>query len=271
VIHVEAGRTATVQGERPFPLFSVFKLPLAVAVLQDVQAKRLSLERKVRVTPSEVVPGWKGNTDLWRKPIQRTVRELLDLSVVRSDNTASDQLLKLVGGPTAVTQRMRALGLEHIDVRFSTKEFVGRRSRNNTGSPADVAQLLAKLKRGQVLQPPQQTLLLQLMTRTKTGLRRLRGKLPADTPVADKTGSGDPESGTHDVGLITLPGGKGHLAMAVLITGSTLSTEKQEDLIAELARVAFDWYVSAIPSRSSKTARSDRAERSVHHSGRGRL
>lgn len=36
VIHVETGRTALIEGARPLPLYSVFKLPLAVAVLKDV-------------------------------------------------------------------------------------------------------------------------------------------------------------------------------------------------------------------------------------------
>lgn len=264
VVHVETGRTAGVQEERPFPLFSVFKLPLAVAVLQDVQARRLSLDRKVRVTPSAVVPGWQGNTELWSKPVDKTVRELLELSIVRSDNTASDQLLKLVGGPAAVTRRMRALGLEHLQIRFATREIAGGKG-NNTGSPADIARLLVKLQTGKALQPPQQELLLQLMTRATTGLRRLRGKLPPDTPVADKTGTGAAAVATHDVGLITLPGGRGHLAMAVLVTGSPLTTEQQEDRIAELARVAFDDYVAALPSATATPAASDRAARPVHH------
>ena len=244
VIHVESGRTAAVQGANRFPLFSVFKLPLAVAVLKDVEKKRLNLDTRVRFTGSDVVPGSAANSNLWRRPVERTVRELLELSLVRSDNTSSDRLLHLVGGPTAVTRRMRSLGLRNIEVRYSVREFLASRGKHNMGSPADLARLLARIQEGQVLNPPQQTLLLGLMTRATTGLRRLRGKLPAGTPVADKTGSGRPGQGTHDVGLITLPGGKGHLAMAVLVTGSRSPTRKQEDLIAELARLVYDWYVS---------------------------
>ena len=77
-----------------------------------------------------------------------------------------------------------------------------------------------------------------------TGEARLRGTLPKGTPVADKTGTGEAASSTNDVGLITLPEGKGHLAMAVLISGSKLPAEEQEKLIAELARVAYDAHVS---------------------------
>jgi beta-lactamase class A len=83
------------------------------------------------------------------------------------------------------------------------------------------------------------------MERARTGgERRLRASLPSGTQVADKTGTGD--NTTNDVGLITLPEGKGHLAMAVLITGPKPSAEAQEKLIAELARIAYDSYVSSV-------------------------
>ena len=76
------------------------------------------------------------------------------------------------------------------------------------------------------------------------GLKRLRGDLPSGTPVADKTGTGEAGEATNDVGLITLPQERGHLAMAVLISGSKLKAEEQEKLIAELARTAYDAHVS---------------------------
>jgi beta-lactamase class A len=244
VTHVETDRTVAIQGATQLPLYSVFKLPLAVSVLKDVEENRLRLDQKVRITPAEVVPGWQGNSDLWRKPVERTVAELLELSIVRSDNTSSDKLLQLVGGPAAVTQRMRSLSFPDIDIRSSVREFAARRENHNTGTAYDLAHLLARLQQGRVLQQPQLTLLLGLMERTTTGLRRLRGDLPAGTPVADKTGTGEAGEVTNDVGLITLPDGRGHLAMAVLLSGSKLSAEAQEKLIAELARAAYDAHVS---------------------------
>jgi beta-lactamase class A len=240
VIHVESGRAAAVGGETPLPLYSVFKLPLAIAVLKEVEEGRLRLDQKVRVTPADVAPGSQFNTDLWREPSERTVAELVELTIVRSDNTSSDKLLELVGGPAAVTARMRALGLQTIEVRSSVREMSARRGPSNTGAASDLARLLARLQQGQVLRPPQLRVLLGHMEGAKTGLRRIRGRLPAGAVVADKTGTGADGSATNDVGIITLPGGKGHLAIAVLISGSELSQEAQEKLIAEMARAAYD-------------------------------
>ena len=245
VVHVETGRTIAVEGAKPLPLYSVFKLPLAIAVLKDVEEKRLSLGQKVKVVPEDVAPGSQFNTDLWRKPTEKTVAELLEFSIVRSDNTSSDKLLQLVGGPPAVTERMRSLGFSNINILYTSREFAAHRDKPNTGTASDLAQLLARLQKGDLLAAPQTDLLLGFMTRAMTGEHRLRGDLPPGTQVADKTGTGDAGSTTNDVGLITLPEGKGHLAMAVLLSGSKLTAEAQEKLIAGLARAAYDSYVSA--------------------------
>jgi len=238
-IHVETGRVAEAGGAKALPLYSVFKLPLAVAVLKDVEEGRLSLEQKVRVEPADASPGVKANAELWSKTVERSVGEMLELSLVRSDNTSSDQMLKLVGGPPAVTNRMRALGLKGIDVRSSVKEFLSQGGAQNTGAALDLARLLVLLQKGEVLAPPQVSLLLELMGRAQTGERRLRAGVPAGTPVAEKTGTGAPGTSTNDVGLVTLPDG-GHLAVAVLISGSKLALEEQEKLIAEVARAAYE-------------------------------
>jgi beta-lactamase class A len=253
VIHVETGQTVSIDGAKQLPLYSVFKLPLAVAVLKSVEENRLLLEKKIRVTPEDVAPGSQFNLDLWRQPVERSVRELIEVSIVRSDNTSSDKLLELVGGPSAVTERMRSMGFMNIDVHSTTRELAAHRVNPNTGSAEDLARLLTQLQSGQILKLPQLELLLGFMRRALTGEKRLRGNLPKNTPVADKSGTGEAGSTTNDVGIITLPADKGHLAMAVLISGSKLPATGQEQLIAELARAAYDSYVS-MPAQAGQPA-----------------
>jgi len=244
VIHVESGRTVEFEGGKKLPLYSVFKLPLAVEVLKRVEEKKISLDQKLHVNPSDVAPGSQFNADLWRKPADKTVAELLEFSIVRSDNTSSDKLLQLVGGPAVVTQRMRALGFPNIDIVSTVREYSTNRDKPNLATTANLARLLSGLQKGELLQPSHLSLLLGFMERARTGgERRLRANLPPETPVAEKTGSG--ADSTNDVGLITLPDGKGHLAIAVLIHNSKLTAEAQENLIADLARKAYDSFVAS--------------------------
>jgi beta-lactamase class A len=248
VTHVETGKTVAINGATQFPLHSVYKLPLAITVLQDVEQNRIQLDQKIRITPADLAPGSQANSEPWSKPVERTVADLLEFSVSRSDNTSSEKLLELVGGPAVVTQRMRQLGFEQLDIRSSLRKFSSPHGKQNVGSADDLARLLAQLQLGRVLRAPQLSLLLGFMERATTGLHRLRGDLPTGTLVADKTGTGAGGSAINDVGLITLPGGRGHLAMAVLLTSSKLPVEAQEKLIAELARAAYDAHMSTAAS-----------------------
>lgn len=244
-VHVETGRTMEVQGGRPLPLYSVFKLPLAVAILKDVEGGRLKLDQKVHITPAEVVPGSVENAPLWPAPADRTLRELMELSIARSDNTSSDKLLELAGGPGALTRRLAALGIPGFTIRRSVREFLAARGRPhpNTASALDLARLLARLQKGEILSADSRQTLLGFMTAVTTGQHRLRAGVPEGTTVADKTGSGPGGSATNDVGIITLPDGS-HVALAVLVIGSKRPVEAQEKLIADLARVVYDANVS---------------------------
>lgn len=250
VVHIESGKSISINGSSQLPLYSVFKLPLAVAVLKDVEANRLRLDQKTHVTPEEIVQGTTENTALWRKPVDYTIEKLIDVSISRSDNTSSEKLLQLAGGPLKVTERMRSLGFEDLDIHSTIAEFVKTRQNPNTGSADDLAQLLVQLHQGKILQPVHQNLLIGFMQRSVTGLHRLRGDLPAGTVVADKTGSGDKDAitraakATNDVGIITLPSDRGHIAIAVLVSESKLADADQEKLIAELARAAYDAYAT---------------------------
>src|SRR5688572_20276733 len=110
IVHIETGKTISINGKSQLPLYSVFKLPLAIAVLKDVEENRLRLDQKIHVTPAEIVEGAPSNTALWQKPVDVTIERLIEVSIARSDNTSSDKLLQLAGGPLKVTERMRSLG-----------------------------------------------------------------------------------------------------------------------------------------------------------------
>jgi beta-lactamase class A len=254
LVHIESGKTISINGKSQLPLYSVFKLPLAVAVLKDVEENRLRLDQKVHVTPAEIVSGTPENTALWEKPVDFTIEQLIGVSISRSDNTSTDKLLQLIGGPLKVTERMRSLGFQNLDIHSTVAEYVKSRANPNIGAAEDLAVLLAQLHQGKILQSGQQNLLIGFMQRATTGLDRLRGDLPAGTLVADKTGSGERDAvtgvtkATNDVGIITLPSGRGHLAIAVLVSGSRLPDAAQKKLIAELARAAYDAY-STDPAR----------------------
>jgi beta-lactamase class A len=87
--------------------------------------------------------------------------------------------------------------------------------------------------------------LLPVMERSTTGLMRIRGRLPEGTIVADKTGT---LAGTaYDVGVITLPDGKGCIALVVFVKGSEAPIKTRERVIADIARLVYDYFLLSAP------------------------
>jgi beta-lactamase class A len=150
----------------------------------------------------------RGPTGTIAVPAKRRVDELLEAMIIHSDNVACDKLLALLGGPGVVDARIKKLGVEGITIRYSELEM-GTGKVDNTATATAVVGLLAKIARGQTgLSPASAKRLDDLLDRVATGPNRLKGALPAGTPVAHKTGTAEARDGktdaTNDVGLITL-------------------------------------------------------------------
>lgn len=247
VLHIESGEMVAVHGRAPMALFSVFKVPVAIVVLREVEAGRLRLDQTVRVLPSEASGGVASNVARWIRPVDTTIRELIRLSIVYSDNTSVDKLLHIVGGPAVVSRAISALGFPGIKIRaFVRSRGRAKRRLPNVATAEDLVRLLAALRKNELLPPERTDLLRGFMRDAVTGMDRIRGRLPEGTAVEDKTGTGS--NSTNDIGIITLPGDRGHLAIAVLISGSKRPPAAQEKTIADLARAAYDAYRIEVPA-----------------------
>jgi beta-lactamase class A len=130
----------------------------------------------------------------------------------------------------ATTERAMAQGDDQVQYR-------------NWATPESMLALLRALHEGRGLSASSRSLLLDLMIKSTPGPRRLKGKLPAGTVVAHKTGTSGTSDGltraTNDVGIITLPDGR-HLAVAVFVSDSKGDADVREGTIASIARAAWD-------------------------------
>jgi beta-lactamase class A len=242
-LDLATGRTLGRRENEPFPMQSVFKLPLAIEVLRQVDAKKLELSRVVALEAGDARGG---PGTLITVPSKRTVRELLEAMIITSDNTACDKLLSLVGGPGTVDARVRSLGVDHVTIRYTELDLgsAGPQRRDNTATPAAMVALLAKIARHEVgLSTASAGRLDDVLLRVTTGQQRIKGALPPGTAVAHKTGMSDTRDGktdaTNDVGLITLPNGH-RVAVAVFVHASPADLGTRERTIARLARAAYD-------------------------------
>jgi beta-lactamase class A len=281
--HIETQHRVVYNADMRFPMASVFKLPVAVYLLTLVDRGLLQLDQLIDIQPSDISPGSGMIQSLLFHPgLQLSLANLLELSLVISDNTASDVLLRVVGGPPAVTQFLRAHDLHAIRVDRFTKHLVADKyglgelappgewsleryrarfeqltatelsaataafsdDERDSMTPAAMTDLLVKIATPGLLSARHRSVVLKIMQRSQTGAGAIKGMLPPETPVAHKTGT-LAEVVASDVGIITLPDGAGQLAIAVCVA----SQEAQSDpasvcqrVIAHSARAVYDYY-----------------------------
>ncbi len=252
--HLETGRVWAWHGDERFPTMSVYKYPIAIAVLRAVDAGRLSLDTRITIRPEDVRSGLSSYLDTRKlaAPKDFTVKELLGGMVSQSDNTACDMLLGRIGGPAEVTRTLRALGITGMRVDRSELDM-GRdikrlgvdgfdRDGRDSSSPNAMVALLEMTHRAELkLKPETQKLLIQLLRGTATGGRRLKAGLPPKTPLWHKTGTGPRIGGinmaTNDVGVFTLPDGS-HVAIAVFVKSGKAADAALEKAVAQVAAAA---------------------------------
>jgi beta-lactamase class A len=241
---IETEESVTLNGNQQFPMQSVYKFPIAMAVLAQVDQGKLKLDQKIRVEPSDVLQGSR-ILDEKSQGMEFSLAELLKYMVSESDGTSCNVLLRLVGEPRIVTEYLRSLGVNDIVVANTEKELAQDPAvkYRNYATPDATVLLLRAFHEGKGLSKSSQALLLQLMTETTTGPKRIKGLLPDGTVVAHKTGTSSTVNGvtaaTNDVGLVTLPNGR-HMAIAVFVSDSQANNAIREEVIAKVARAAWD-------------------------------
>jgi beta-lactamase class A len=248
VMVVETGEPiASLHGGDRFPMQSVYKLPIAMAALEQVDRGTLSLDQAVRVDKKDFVsPGqYSPVRDQHPDGVTLPLRELLRLTVSESDGTTSDVVMRLAGGAPKVDAYLRALGIDSIKV-VDTEQAMGRDQKlqyRNYATPDGAVALLRALQTGKTLSDPSRALLQQLLTTGTRGNKRIAGQLPPGTVVAHKPGTGGRNragltSATNDIGVITLPDGR-HLAIAVFVSDAKANDAERDAVIASIAQAAW--------------------------------
>ena len=235
------------------PMQSVFKLPLGIATLHQVEVGKLTLDQTIRFLPSDrLQPGsYSPLQDKYPEAnVDVPLRELVRLSVSLSDNAAADVLLRILGGPRALQAYVDSLGIQgfHIEDDEKSLHMDAHTQFNNWFTPHGAVALLRRLADNSPLTPANTQLLFTFMQGPGNGTGRIKAGLPAETLVRHKAGTSDTVLGVtyamNDIALIALPDGR-TLALAVFLTNSTDDQPTREATIAAIAKAAYEAAVAA--------------------------
>ena len=252
ITFIEDSDTMSINGDKMFPMLSVYKLPIAMSVLNSIDNGHQTLQTPIHVSQKDMHP------DTWsplRDKLTTTdtfinLRDIIQYTLIQSDNNCSDLLLKSIGGVEAVQTYLKELGLPNIQINNSEWEMFQSWNLiySNQARPRDITTLLTKLYSETLFSDSCHSFLWHTLTDCTIGNSRIKGKLPAGTEVAHKTGTSFTTAegitpAINDVGIITMPNGK-HIAISIFVAESKESREVNENIIAEITKMVWDYAIS---------------------------
>lgn len=271
------------RGAELFPQQSVSKLWVTLAVLDAVDQGRLTLDQRVRIGPEDLTLFHQPLAAKVQSQgsVTMSVRELIETAITHSDNTANDSLLRTVGGPDAVRafiekkdlgairfgpgerllqagtaglkwQQAYSVGRAFYQARAALPDATRLAARNaylanppDGASPAAIASALTRLARGTLLSPDSTEYLLDVMSRTRSGPRRLKAGLPEGWKFMHKTGTGQDYKGStagyNDIGIATAPDGTRY-AIVVLLGDTNASIPARMALMQAVSGAVAEYH-----------------------------
>lgn len=235
-VDTASGARLTHRGSERFAMCSTFKWLLAAAVLAEVDRHALQLDRGVPYGAADLLEYAPVTTAHVAQGALR-IGALCEAAVEVSDNTAANVLLKLIGGPDALTAYLRGIG--DLETRLDRYEpDLNANSANDvrdTTTPESMIATMRKILLGNALSANSRRLLLAWLKSSKTGLHRLRAGLPGPWIVGDKTGTGD-NGAVNDI-AIAWPPRRAPLLIAAYLSGSPASADALNAAHARIGRI----------------------------------
>ena len=123
VWHIESGEQVDVNGDEPFPMASTFKIPILTTACRQLVRGEINLDTRVSLSDGDKSLG-SGILPYFESGLQPTVRDLLTLMMIISDNTATDMMVDTLGGAAVIEGVMREIGLREIYFKHNCKELL---------------------------------------------------------------------------------------------------------------------------------------------------
>ncbi|MFN6187948.1 MAG: serine hydrolase [Microcystis sp.] len=248
-IDLDNGAYANFRGDTIFAAASTIKIPILVAFFEDVDAGKIRLDEPL-VATKDVMASGSGDMQYLGANKTYTALETATKMNVISDNTATNMLIKRMGGKKALNQRFQAWGLTSTVINNPLPDLEG----TNTTSPRDLVTILGKVNQGELLSLRSRDRLLNIMQETRTRTLLPQG-IEKSADIAHKTG--DIGSMLADAGIIDMPNGKRYLGAVMVKRPHNDSNART--LIQQISRTAyqhFKWYQTQPPAKPQPVAQS---------------
>lgn len=251
VRNLATGESLSIRGGETFPSASLVKVPVLVALLDQVNRGSIRLDERMGMIARDRVGG-SGVLQYMDSGLPLTVGDAAWLMITLSDNSATNLLLDKLNVRT-VWEKMESLGLAHTKIH--SKTFLRATSIAPDSSvkyglgvavPDEMVRLFALLHEGRAVSPALDSLALRMLRANQDGSKLVRW-LPADVAVAHK--SGDVDRARNDCGIVYGP--EAPVALCVMTRENRETTYAVDApahlLIARIGREVFRHYNPSAP------------------------
>lgn len=266
--------TVCIHGDKHFPMFSVVKFHQALAVNDKLRNGQVPVLDKsgsydIKVTVADLKPDtWSPLRDKFPKGGNFSIQQLLEYTLVESDNNACDILFARTAHPAEVEAYIHGLDIQDCGIAWTEDEQHEDMNRcyDNWTTPLAAAQLLGKFYEMRD-SDDYSRFVWKTMANCQTGANRIPKYIADKTQlIVHKTGTGGPAPdgkvmGINDIACIILPDGR-HFELAVFIKDADCTPEKCEEVIARIANLSLAYV------ESGKTLNSKRRSQFQHRPAR---
>lgn len=247
VMDLDNGDYFSFNGNTTFSAASMVKLPILVAFFQDVDAGKIKLDEMLAIQQADVAEG-SGDMQYAGVGTQYSALETATYMIITSDNTATNMIIRRMGGIEVLNRRFQQWGMQQTVMRNLLPDLSG----TNTNSPKELVSLLSLINDGKLVTMKSRDRIFDIMRRTETNTLLPSVVAPGST-VAHKTG--DIGSLVGDVGIVDLPTGRRY-AIAAMVKRPHNDPRAQE-LIRQMAALVYEHFGGQpvlVPSPIAPTA-----------------
>ncbi|MGB0560975.1 MAG: serine hydrolase [Spirulinaceae cyanobacterium] len=240
VLDLDTGAYLNYRGGNPVPAASTIKLPILVAFFQDMDAGKINPQEMLVMEP-ETIAGGSGNMQYSKPGTQYSAIETATRMITISDNTATNMLIKRLGGANLLNQRFGTWGLNATAIHERLPDLTGQ----NQTSAVDLAHLLVQVNQGELVSLPARDQMLAIMRQVKNRSLLPKG-LDSKATIAHKTGNIKPM--LADVGVVDTPTGQRY-AIVVMVQRPD-NDAAARGLIPDLSRQVYQYFQQPPPTPS---------------------
>ncbi len=249
---LETGEEIALNADQQMDTMSVIKIPLMVEAFRQIEEGKFALSDRITLTEAMKRPGTGVIRSLDAGAVL-TIKDMLTLMIIVSDNTATDVMYEKVGGVDAVNRLMTSYGLKWIratgtaDTWFKAIAASPNRDQFHLeaktpfglSSPREMGKLLEKIEKGEAVSKKASDQMLQIM-RGQVYSSRLP-KYVTGFRVPHKTGDFLPYIG-NDVGILE---SRGRNVVVSVFTARHFGVGAQlEDAIGRVAELVGNYFAA---------------------------